>query len=46
VRNPRFASTSANDSLPDPAPGQAMSFADTPRGVDGTDQFLNGRGLY
>jgi rare lipoprotein A len=44
VRTPRLASASASDSLP--ASGQAMSYAEGPDGIDGTDQFLNGRGLY
>ncbi len=44
VRTPRFASVSTSDAYP--APGRAMSYAPTPDGADGTDQFLNGRGLY
>ncbi len=46
VRNPRFASASADDPLPESTRVPAMSFADAPGGLDGTDQFLNGRGLY
>jgi rare lipoprotein A len=46
VRNPRFASAATNDAAREPGPVQAMSFAGTPSGRDGTDQFLNGRGLY
>ena len=46
VRNTVFASAAIHDELPDPAPAKAMSFADPPSGLDGTDQFLNGRGLY
>jgi rare lipoprotein A len=46
VRNPRFASAAASDVLPDPAPARAMSFTGPAGGIDGTDQFLNGRGLY
>jgi rare lipoprotein A len=38
-RNALFASAS-------PGAGRAMSYADAPTGRDGTDQFLNGRGLY
>jgi rare lipoprotein A len=45
VRYPRLASAAPSAGLPDPAP-QAISFADPPSGLDGTDQFLNGRGLY
>ena len=43
-----FASATANDATPDPEPGPggAMSYDGPPTGVDGTDQFLNGRGLY
>ena len=47
VRGQRFASAArdtANDASPGPT--QAMSFAETPDGADGTQQFLNGRGLY
>jgi hypothetical protein len=45
-RNPRYASASANDVLPEPPGARPMSYAEGPRGRDGTDQFLNGRGLY
>lgn len=45
-RNIRFASASASDALPEAAVASAMSYADTPGGMNGTDQFLNGRGLY
>jgi rare lipoprotein A len=45
-RNVRFASASANDALPEPAVARPMSYAEAPTGRDGTDQFLNGRGLY
>jgi len=45
-RNTHFASASANDALPETAAGRPMSYAEGPRGRDGTDQFLNGRGLY
>jgi rare lipoprotein A len=44
VRSPRFASVTTSDAYP--APGRAMSYAPAPDGADGTDQFLNGRGLY
>ncbi len=44
-RNARFASASADDARPELAP-RTMSYADPPSGMDGTDQFLNGRGLY
>jgi len=47
ARNPRFASASADDALPaEPAMARSMSYAAPPGGHDGTDQFLNGRGLY
>ena len=52
VRNQRLASAGRSDTAddaspaPDPAPPNAMSFAATPSGADGTEQFLNGRGLY
>jgi rare lipoprotein A len=46
AHNARFASAAANDALPDPTGSQPMSYADQPSGRDGTDQFLNGRGLY
>jgi rare lipoprotein A len=39
VRHTRLAAASSSDVSP------AMAYADTP-GADGTDQFLNGRGLY
>ncbi len=45
-RNTRLASASANDAVPAPAKARAMSYAPSPAGLDGTDQFLNGRGLY
>jgi rare lipoprotein A len=45
VRHPFFGSASASEEAADPPP-QAMSFADPPSGADGTEQFLNGRGLY
>ncbi len=44
--NARFASASAGDAFPAPAGMRAMSYADPSRGLDGTDQFFNGRGLY
>ena len=40
VRHTRFASAGGASDV-----SAAMSYADTP-GADGTDQFLNGRGLY
>jgi peptidoglycan lytic transglycosylase len=46
VTYPRLASAAASDDPPGPVAAQAMSFAGTPDGVDGTAQFLNGRGLY
>jgi len=45
-RNIHFASASADDALPETADARSMSYADPPKGLDGTDQFLNGRGLY
>jgi len=44
VRNTRFASASAGEPASAPAGMRALSYA--PSGLDGTDQFLNGRGLY
>jgi len=44
VRHPHLASALATDPPPERGPGGAS--AETPDGVDGTDQFLNGRGLY
>ncbi len=50
VRADRLASAipgmTATDASYSPGPARAMSFADPPEGADGTDQFLNGRGLY
>jgi rare lipoprotein A len=50
VRAERLASAvpgmTATDASYSPGPAHAMSFADPPEGADGTDQFLNGRGLY
>jgi rare lipoprotein A len=49
VRGQRFASVNrntANDASPGSSPAEALSFAATPSGADGTQQFLNGRGLY
>lgn len=46
VRHERPASASIADALDDPGPARPMSFASSPDGADGTDQFLNGRGLY
>ncbi len=45
-RNTHFASASANDALPEPAGVRPVSYAGGPSGRDGTEQFLNGRGLY
>jgi rare lipoprotein A len=42
VRNTRLASAAPFD----PAAGPALSYAPAPGGADGTEQFLNGRGLY
>jgi rare lipoprotein A (peptidoglycan hydrolase) len=44
LRNTHYSSVSASDA--ETAGGRPMSFAQGPRGRDGTDQFLNGRGLY
>jgi rare lipoprotein A len=44
--NPRYASAAADDTMPAPAAARAMSYAPQPGGTGGTDQFLNGRGLY
>jgi rare lipoprotein A len=51
VTYPRLASAAVGDDPPSPVAAQTvaaqtMSFAGTPDGVDGTAQFLNGRGLY
>src|SRR5579863_9202261 len=50
VRNERLASALSTATVSDasysPGPTQAMSFAEPPDGANGTDQFLNGRGLY
>jgi len=43
VGNPSFASAAVSDAA---VPSRAMSFAQASNGVDGTAQFLNGRGLY
>ena len=43
-RNTHFASASANDS--ETAGTRPLSYAPGPGGRDGTDQYLNGRGLY
>lgn len=46
-RNPRYASASTNDGLPETTgAARSMAYTDAPGGKDGTDQFLNGRGLY
>lgn len=45
ARNTRFASASTSDAAPEPT-GQSLSYADAPGGINGTAQFLNGRGLY
>jgi rare lipoprotein A len=45
-RNPRYASASTSDALPEPATVHPMSYANPSSGMDGTDQFLKGRGLY
>jgi rare lipoprotein A len=44
--NPRFASATTDDTAPLPAATRPMSYASQPGGADGTDQLLNGRGLY
>jgi rare lipoprotein A (peptidoglycan hydrolase) len=46
VSYPRLASVLSDRETADPPAVQPMSFSDPPRGLDGTDQFLNGRGLY
>ena len=45
-RNAHYASASATDAFRASAAGHPMFFAEGPTGKDGTDQFLNGRGLY
>lgn len=46
-RNSRFTTTASIDgSARGPSTTAAISFAGSPSGCDGTDQFLNGRGLY
>lgn len=42
----RFASAASSDASPETTASQPMSYAGQPSGRDGTDQFLNGRGLY
>src|SRR5208282_3877092 len=42
----RFASAASSDASPETTGSQPMSYAGQPSGRDGTDQFLNGRGLY
>jgi rare lipoprotein A len=44
LRNTHYASASASDA--EIAGARSVSYAEGPRGRDGTDQFLNGRGLY
>jgi rare lipoprotein A len=44
LRTTHYASATANDA--DITGSPSMSYAAGPRGRDGTDQFLNGRGLY
>lgn len=46
ARNTRFASAASSDAPPEATGSQRMSYAEQPSGRDGTDQFLNGRGLY
>ena len=46
VRHEQLASVSVTDALDDPGPAQPMAYASAPNGAEGTDQFLNGRGLY
>jgi rare lipoprotein A len=46
ARNPRLASASTNDAMSEPAAARVMSYAGSSAGMDGTVQFLNGRGLY
>ena len=43
-RNTHFASAAANDA--ETAGTRPLSYAAGPSGRDGTDQYLNGRGLY
>jgi rare lipoprotein A len=45
VRYPHLASVAPGAGLPD-SDSPATSLADPPTGLDGTDQYLNGRGLY
>jgi rare lipoprotein A len=44
VRHPRLADVLPSSS--EPSVGRSLSYADAQNGLDGTDQFLNGRGLY
>jgi rare lipoprotein A len=48
ARNTRMASASAGDALPAPAVLRSVSYTDRLplRGTSGTEQILNGRGLY
>jgi rare lipoprotein A len=45
-RNARVASASTTDKYHEPSGARPMSYAGGSTGRDGTDQFLNGRGLY
>jgi rare lipoprotein A len=45
VGAPRVAALSASYEAPEPPAGRSMSYAE-PQSGSGTDQFLNGRGLY
>ena len=45
-RGARYASASTSDALPEAGDPKPMSYAEGPNGRDGTDQYLNGRGLY
>jgi rare lipoprotein A len=49
ARDTRVASTAVTDALPEPAGARPMAYASQPSGtigMNGTEQFLNGRGLY
>jgi rare lipoprotein A len=46
ARNTHVASATMNDAVPEPVGARPAAYASPPGGVDGTVQFLNGRGLY
>ena len=45
-RGSQYASVATSDASPDPIAVRSMSYAPQQSGIDGTVQFMNGRGLY